>query len=184
MAANPFTAGLAGGFINAGNIFLVAAAKWGAVGAGAAVGGSLIPGGGSSGGSGGSSSSPGSPISTSPAGQTQQQPTQSVNIQQLAGGGHITRPTLAMIGEMNQPEAVLPLGNNHAAMDMIADKIAARMGTSGGGVTVVMQQSKGIIMGTKQSVAKQVAKEVSKAVKNGTATLHSSTTGRVIKRSN
>lgn len=47
----------------------------------------------------------------------------------LATGGIVTSPTLAMIGEAGK-EAVVPLENNTAWLDKLADKLATKMGNS------------------------------------------------------
>ena len=45
----------------------------------------------------------------------------------LATGGIVTSPTLAMVGEAGK-EAVIPLENNNAWLDKLADKLANKMG--------------------------------------------------------
>lgn len=47
----------------------------------------------------------------------------------LAQGGIINKPTLAMVGEAGK-EAVMPLENNTAWLDKLADKLSAKMGTT------------------------------------------------------
>ena len=47
----------------------------------------------------------------------------------LASGGIVTSPTLAMVGEAGK-EAVVPLENNTAWLDKLADKLAAKMGSN------------------------------------------------------
>jgi hypothetical protein len=64
-------------------------------------------------------------------------PAQGMNIPHLEGGGLITAPTLAMLGEGNRREAVLPL-NDSNAMRMIGEAIAQHLnnnnsGSGGGG---------------------------------------------------
>lgn len=52
-----------------------------------------------------------------------------INTPALAAGGIVTSPTLAMIGEAGK-EAVVPLENNTAWLDKLADKLATKMGNS------------------------------------------------------
>lgn len=59
-------------------------------------------------------------------------------IRELATGGIVTKPTLAMVGEQSKREAVLPLDRNTGWMDELADKLAAR-GASGGGGDIVIE---------------------------------------------
>lgn len=51
----------------------------------------------------------------------------------MATGGFITGPTLTMVGERHKKEVVLPLEQNTAWADIVADKLASRMGNLGGG---------------------------------------------------
>lgn len=53
------------------------------------------------------------------------------NLPRLAKGGVISQPTQAIIGEAGR-EAVVPLENNMEWLDILADKLASRIGTSGG----------------------------------------------------
>lgn len=53
------------------------------------------------------------------------------NLPRLAKGGVISQPTQAIIGEAGR-EAVVPLENNMEWLDMLADKLASKIGTSGG----------------------------------------------------
>lgn len=53
--------------------------------------------------------------------------TPNINTPALATGGIVTSPTLAMVGEAGK-EAVLPLENNTAWLDALADKLANKMG--------------------------------------------------------
>ena len=55
--------------------------------------------------------------------------TPNVNMPALAAGGIVTSPTLAMVGEAGR-EAVIPLENNNAWLDKLADKLATKMGNS------------------------------------------------------
>lgn len=59
-----------------------------------------------------------------------------LSVPQLAKGGIVTADTLARIGEGGKKEAVLPLEQNTGWMDMLADRLAARIG--GGGQKVVL----------------------------------------------
>jgi hypothetical protein len=66
------------------------------------------------------------------------QPVQTVNAAHLAGGGLITKRTMAVIGDAagggSSREAVIPLGQDSAALDEITDRLYERMG--GGGDTI------------------------------------------------
>ena len=53
------------------------------------------------------------------------------NLPRLAKGGVISQPTQAIIGEAGR-EAVVPLENNMEWLDVLADKLASKIGTSGG----------------------------------------------------
>lgn len=53
------------------------------------------------------------------------------SLPRLAKGGVISQPTQAIIGEAGK-EAVVPLENNMEWLDMLADKLASKIGTSGG----------------------------------------------------
>lgn len=62
------------------------------------------------------------------------------NIQQiplLARGGIISQPTQAIIGEAGK-EAVVPLENNTEWIDMLADKLASKIGNNGGAYIIQM----------------------------------------------
>lgn len=52
-------------------------------------------------------------------------------IPRLAKGGIIAQPTQAIIGEAGK-EAVMPLENNLEWLDILADKLASRIGNNGG----------------------------------------------------
>lgn len=60
-----------------------------------------------------------------------------LKVPQLATGGIVTADTLARIGEGGKKEAVLPLEQNTGWMDMLADRLAERIG--GGGQKIVLQ---------------------------------------------
>lgn len=53
------------------------------------------------------------------------------SLTRLAKGGVISQPTQAIIGEAGK-EAVVPLENNMEWLDVLADKLASKIGTSGG----------------------------------------------------
>lgn len=55
----------------------------------------------------------------------------------LAKGGVISQPTQAIIGEAGR-EAVVPLENNMEWLDILADKLASKIGTSGGSYIIQM----------------------------------------------
>lgn len=59
------------------------------------------------------------------------------NLPRLAKGGVISRPTQAIIGEAGK-EAVIPLENNLEYLDLIADKIASKIGTNSGSYIINM----------------------------------------------
>lgn len=52
-------------------------------------------------------------------------------IPKLAKGGIIAQPTMAVVGERGK-EAVMPLENNLEWLDILADKLASRIGNTGG----------------------------------------------------
>ena len=52
-------------------------------------------------------------------------------IPQLARGAIVSQPTRAIIGEAGK-EAVIPLENNTEGLELIADKIASKIGNNGG----------------------------------------------------
>lgn len=58
-------------------------------------------------------------------------------IPKLAKGGIISQPTQAIIGEAGK-EAVVPLENNMEWLDILADKLASKIGTSGGSYIIQM----------------------------------------------
>ena len=60
-----------------------------------------------------------------------------ITIPRLATGGIVTKSTLANVGEAGA-EMILPLENNTAWMDMLADKIAARQGNAPTKVSLVV----------------------------------------------
>jgi hypothetical protein len=135
LAADPFTAALAPGFIASAHAHLVAAAEWGAIGAGAAVGGAAIP----SGGGGGSSSAvTGSegPAAGSTAASAAPQPVQVQNIQHFAGGGFVSKRQLAVVGDSetggDQAEVIIPLEDESAKKRIAAAFLTAIMASQPG----------------------------------------------------
>lgn len=158
-----------------------ASAEFLAIGTLATGAASVMPGG-SSGGAGGSGyGAPGSrPIQTT--GSASQTPVTTTNVQHFAAGGLISAPTLAMIGDApSGPEAVLPLGDD-AAMSKIADAVVSRMSAAGGpGATHTFN---GAFFGQlRHSDLNRLTKQINAAVNKGTATLHSTKTGRIVKKS-
>ena len=59
------------------------------------------------------------------------------NLPRLAKGGIISQPTQAIIGEAGK-EAVVPLENNMEWLDILADKLANKIGSSGGSYIINM----------------------------------------------
>jgi hypothetical protein len=165
----------AAGFFTAAGIM----AAIGGAAAGAAYGLNGAGGSGSRSAAGGGSGV-GSPIATSPAGTTHNEPIVGQNVQRFAGGGLISQPTLAVVGDSksggSSREGVLPL-DDPQAMNQIADAIASRLPQSSGGVHVHV---KGMI--SPDNLAK-VTQQINRKVNNGQLSLHSSSTGRITKRS-
>lgn len=60
-----------------------------------------------------------------------------VSLPRLAKGGIISTPTQAIIGEAGR-EAVVPLENNLEWLDILADKLASKISTSGGSYIIQM----------------------------------------------
>ena len=58
-------------------------------------------------------------------------------IPRLAKGGIIAQPTQAIIGEAGT-EAVMPLENNLEWLDILADKLASKIGSGNGAVNVYL----------------------------------------------
>ena len=58
-----------------------------------------------------------------------------LSIPRLAKGGIISQPTQAIIGEAGK-EAVMPLENNLEWLDILADKLASRIGNNGGSYVI------------------------------------------------
>lgn len=53
------------------------------------------------------------------------------NLPRLAKGGIVSQPTMAVVGEAGK-EAVMPLENNTEWIDLLAEKLASRIGNNGG----------------------------------------------------
>lgn len=81
-----------------------------------------------------------------------------ITIPKLAKGGIISSPTLAMMGENNKKEAVVPLDRNLEWRDAIADKIiekTAAQRNPGGGLTA--SEARGIMMDAVNAFATLIA---------------------------
>jgi hypothetical protein len=102
----------------------------------------------------------------------------------LAGGGLISSPTIAMIGDAPgggaADEAVMPLDSPEAMA-----KIAAALGPHlGGGSDGSSHTLNGTFFGSiRHSDLKRLTRQINQAVNKGTATLNSTRTGRIVKRS-
>lgn len=157
-----------------------ASAEFLAIGGAATAAAGAIGGGASSGGVGGSPNAPGQQgIQTT--GATSQGTVTTTNVQKFAGGALISQPTLAMVGDSLSGsaarEAVLPL-DNPDALRQIAGAIAQHLtGSADPSHTFNVRGH------FSQSELKEIAKQISKGVQHGTMLLHSSSTGRTIKRS-
>lgn len=89
----------------------------------------------------------------------------------LAKGGIINQPTLAMVGEAGK-EAVMPLENNTGWIDMLAEKVASRVG--GGDVSEIIRILKQILEILKDpgdTVLVTTDEEIARAAKRGAANL-------------
>jgi hypothetical protein len=122
----------------------------------------------------------GSPIATSPAGTTHNEPIVGQNVQRFAGGGLISQPTLAVVGDSKSGgsgrEGVLPL-DDPKAMAAIGAAVAAHLPAHGPTFNVHID---GVISDDNLN---KVMQKMSRKVGLGTGTLHSSSTGRITKRS-
>jgi hypothetical protein len=168
-------------FGHAGEHF-TSAGLWFLVGAGASVAGGLV----SRASSGGGSTAPGSTgSSTSLASPGQNQttppPVQSVNVQSFAGGGLITKRTMAVMGDAanggDAAEAALPL-DDPKAMQAVGDAIAPHI--SGGGGIHNHFHIKGLV--SPDSLTK-VMEQMNRKVQRGQGNLVASNALRVTKRS-
>lgn len=150
-----------------------AAGLWFALAAaGAAAGGAMS--GSGSGSSGAGSSSPA--MTTGSNVQPATNPAQGPNVPHLAAGGLITGPTLAMLGESNGREAVLPL-NDGNAMNMIAEAISKHLSQAGGGGTNFYIRG----MVSSDTVGK-MAKKLTRQVQTGRTRLTASNTHKITRR--
>jgi hypothetical protein len=158
-----------------------AAAEFEAAALACGVAGGTMSGAGGSGGGGGSYSGTGTTGNTTSGSAVHSGPTTSV--QRFASGGLISSPTLAVLGDSPsggpQSEAVLPL-ENPEVMAKIAGAIAAHIGGGGGAAHTFNGTFFGAL---KHSDLKKLTKQINQAVNKGTATLKSTQTGRVVKRS-
>jgi hypothetical protein len=125
------------------------------------------------GGGGGSSNTQQGHTSQSNTGSSNGGSNNTVGIQHFATGGLITAPTLAMIGEQNRAEAVLPL-EDPRAMTAIGEALG---GAGGGNIHVHVA---GLI--SPDNLTKVVDK-INKRVNRGQLHLQSSNTLRITKRS-
>jgi hypothetical protein len=144
----------------------------------AAVSGALALAAGAGGSGKSSSSNPGTQQGFSGGSNTggpQRSGTSVSGVQHFAEGGLITAPTLAMIGEQNRKEAVLPL-EDPQAMGAIGEALG---GAGGGGVHIHLPHGSIISADVMQ---KFVAK-MNKMVNRGQLSVHSSSTFRTNKRS-
>ncbi|HXM62971.1 MAG TPA: hypothetical protein VN950_19065 [Terriglobales bacterium] len=176
-AANPVTASLAPGAFEA-------AAEWEAAALATGIAGAAIAGSTSGGGGGGSYSGTGTSGNVTSGGGAAPGPASTVT--KLSGGGLINQQTLAMIGDSasggNASEAVLPLENDEV-MGRLADAVVSRMG-GGVGPGGSSHTFNGSFFGQlRHSDLKRLTRQINQAVNKGTATLKSTQTGRVIKRS-
>jgi hypothetical protein len=159
-----------------------AAGEFLALGALASGAAAAIPGGSSSaaGGGGSYSGSGTTGITTSGSGAAAGPVT---SVHKFAAGGLVSSPTLAMIGDSpsggSAAEAVLPL-DHPETMAKIAAAIAPHLGGPGG----ASHTFNGTFFGQlKHSDLKRLTKQINTAVNRGTATLKSTSTGRIVKRS-
>jgi hypothetical protein len=159
-----------------------ASAMFLAIGAAGVASASAIGGGASSGGAGSSYS--GSGTAGNITSGTGGAPGPATTTTKLAGGGLISSPTIAMIGDAPgggaADEAVMPLDSPEAMA-----KIAAALGPHlGGGSDGSSHTFNGSFFGSlRHSDLKRLTRQINQAVNKGTATLNSTRTGRIVKRS-
>lgn len=153
-----------------------AAAEFGLLAGAAGAAGHALAGGGSNAGSSGGTS-PTNTTGTAATTPATNSP-QGINIPHLESGGLITAPTLAMLGESNRREAVLPLTDNNA-MSMIADAISKHLGESGGGAGGTNFYINGMV--SSDTVGK-MAKKLSRQVQTGRTRLTASNTHKITRR--
>ena len=161
--------------------YLLAAAGFEAAALACGVAGAEMSSGGSSGGGGGSYSGTGTTGNvTSGSGAA---PGPQTTTTRLYAGGLVSGPTMAIIGDTASGgpanEAVLPL-DNPEVMQKLASHFAAAMQGGGGGNNTIHHTSFGQL---RHSDLKRLTKQINQAVNKGTATLNSTKTGRVVKRS-
>lgn len=162
------------------------AAIWGSIGVASAVAGHALTGaaGGGSGSSGsGASGSAGGVGKANPAtASTSQQPTTVINVQRLAGGGMVSAPTLAMVGDSpsggGQKEAILPLEDG-GVMGQLAAAITKAQG-GGSGAPMIHVHVQGLIS---PDNLHKVITQINQRVSSGKSHLTSSNSMRVTKRS-
>jgi hypothetical protein len=161
-----------------------ASAMFLAVGA-AGVGAASAIGGGSSGQGAGGSSYSGTGTGGNVTSGSSGAPGPASSVTKLSGGGLVSVPTMAMIGDSaaggSANEAVLPLDNDET-MGRIADAVVSRM--SGGGPGGGSHTFNGTFFGQlKHSDLNKLTRQINQAVNKGTVTLNSTKTGRIVKRS-
>ena len=98
-----------------------------------------------------------------------------VSIQHFAEGGLISAPTLAVMGEQNKREAVIPLDDPDAKRT-----IGEALGENGGGTHIHVEIKGGVIAADTIS---KVCQQINKRVNRGQAHLLSSNSLRVTRRS-
>ena len=159
------------------------AAEWEAAAIAAGIAGAVISGaaGGGGGSAGGGYSGTGTTGNvTSGSGAA---PGPQTTTTRLAGGGLVTAPTMALIGDSPSggpaSEAVLPL-DHPDSMAKIAAALAPHLAGGGGGGHTFHVHVKGLVS---DDTLGKVMKKISKKVNNGTGSLLSSNTHRVTKRS-
>lgn len=155
-----------------------AAGEFLALGGAAVAVGSVIPGGGAT----ATGTTATTTNTVSAATQPQQMPTQVAGVQSFAGGGLISKSTLAVLGDSKSggdaTEGVLPLEDDRA-MSQIAEAITRRMGGGGSGPHITVHVD-GMI--SPDNLTK-VIDNINKRVRGNQSTLHSSSSLRLNKRS-
>jgi hypothetical protein len=152
--------------------FFEAAGLMGAVGAAAGISVRALNGGAGS----GSGSTTQGQSSSSNTGGSQRGTIGITGVQHFAEGGLVSSPTLALIGETGQKEAVLPL-DNPETMARIGKAVAQNIpGGGGGGINVHVQ---GLIS---PDNLKKVISQINDKVNKGQVNLKSSNTFRITKR--
>lgn len=167
-------AALAGFEESSASQYFTAAGEMAAVAVAAGVAGRALSGA-ANGGGGGSTAQ--SHDSISNTGQSNRSGGNTVSVQAFAEGGLVSGPTLALIGEKKNKEAVLPL-EDPKAMEEIGKAIGAHGG--GGGTTIHLNVHGGLIA---ESTIQRLCKQISKSVNNGKVKLVASNTLRITKKS-